>query len=200
MVYAGFAELPAQIDLLVAQPRREVDQPRLQVLDHAAGVLDLVDEALHVRGAAPVFRAHLGDAQGVDLHAAAHGDLSRDLGQLGLPILELETGVDGLLQQAFEPRQQSLGLLKREVVRHSVVLKKRGPGVRRPRPRKGTQRAPRTLRADRLRCRISGQAGASHHARLPPEKGEPPSPPSPQYISRFRGNIPPLMLSVWPVM
>src|ERR1035438_4400492 len=78
------AQLPAQINFLAAKLRREIDQPDIQILHHAADGLHLFDGATQAGGGSVAQFARINRLVAVHHHPAHHGD-------------PLGPGLDGLL-------------------------------------------------------------------------------------------------------
>src|SRR5579884_4034054 len=114
------AELPAKIDLDAAKQGREVDQPDIQVLDDAAGLLHGFHRRLQPRRCGIAALPHRQRALPVHHHAAHHHEplLQRLEGPARLFQFVLQP--DGFPQQRIQPRQQLLGFDEGEALRHQA--------------------------------------------------------------------------------
>lgn len=118
---SGLAQLPAKVDFHAAKQRGEVNQPDIQVLQHAAGLLYLFDGGSQPRrrGFAPL--AGFQRLRAVQKHAAHqhHALLVAMDGSLCFAVFRFER--DRIPQQRFQPGDQALSFGETKALGHGAA-------------------------------------------------------------------------------
>ena len=120
---AGFAELPAQADVLILETGQEVDQSDIQVFDLRAEVFDLL-ECFFQCGGAGITACSKGEmAAGIDVRATGGANALRGLFEFPMGALGFGFMKQRVAQGTLDFRQEPFGLGQGEVARHSLQCK-----------------------------------------------------------------------------
>jgi len=124
---AALAELPAKVDFLTVEERREIDQTHIQILHQASIFVDFFDGMLEVPGAgiAPMLAV---EQLGVVHHdTALQHDSPLKLLALGLRLLVFGLERDGFANSRLNLGKQVLRLFERKESGHSSRCRKPAP-------------------------------------------------------------------------
>src|SRR5712692_2273064 len=99
---AVFAELPAEIDVLLIDDGGKIKEADVEVLDEAAGFENVVERGLERFGKLIVLHADRGQFFVGDEHAAHHHDTRGNRGEFVFETREFLAGIHGFDEKRFE--------------------------------------------------------------------------------------------------